>query len=498
MFGRIPNIFGSKRFLVAGDLMLDEYLFCEFTRISPEAPVPVYNISGRKHNLGGAGNVAANLIALGGEVDIIGHIGDDRAGKKVLSCLQELRINPEHLIISREYPTITKTRVMAGRGYQALRIDNEKKDPPCGKSVQKLCAFIKEAIKQYDCVVLSDYGKGMLTDGLLKHIISAAGSSGVPLVVDPKGNSYRRYEGAAVCTPNLKELEIACGREIRGDRELDKAARDVLEVSGIKNMVVTRGPCGISLYSEHRQWRREDFPAARKDIADVTGAGDTVVAVIAVCLADGIPLEKACAMANAAASLVVSRTGVTRASMTEIVSAMNHELKCFQRHTLAALVDRCRKEGKKIVFTNGCFDLLHTGHVKLLKSAGEMGDILVVGLNSDASVKRIKGPLRPVNNESIRAELLSGLSFVDFVTVFDEDTPEELIRVLKPDVLVKGADWQAGEIIGGDIVESSGGTVRLVDLEPGISTTGIIDRIVNSRLHKRGSGKTEQRPDGRC
>lgn len=478
MLGNSLDKLYGKQYLVIGDLMLDEYLYCEFVRISPEAPVPVYHILDRRYKLGGAGNVAANLVSLGGEVNIVGRIGKDEAGEKIASLLRQMGIGEECLVISPDYPTITKTRVMCGRNYQAVRLDHEKVSPPGREAGQRICSAARDALKKCDCAVISDYGKGMLTDDILGRVINCAGAGGVPVVVDPKGRDYRKYKGSTICTPNQNELAEASGREVRDDRDLNEAARTLLELSGIRNLAVTRGACGISLFREVRQWQREDFPAVKKDIVDVTGAGDTVAAVFAACLAGGVPLDEACIMANAAASVAVSRVGVAQPTLAEIAAEMNPGGKCFGRDVLASLLKRYRQKGRKIVFTNGCFDLLHSGHLKLLKQAREMGDILVVGLNSDASVRRIKGPLRPVNNQAVRAELLSGLSFVDLITVFDEDTPEETISLLAPDILVKGTDWDEKEVAGRGFVESMGGTVKLVDLVPGESTTGLIKKIV--------------------
>ena len=469
----------GKKVLVAGDFMVDRYIEGEVRRISPEAPVPVIEVRSEREVPGGAGNVINNILSLGGAARAVGCLGTDAEGDALLSMLKGRGADVSFIFRDKARPTIVKTRVVSGF-QQFLRYDKEKIAPPSVECMRFFRLHEEEIFEGADMVLLSDYGKGTFTQECAQFFIQGARRRGLKVVVDPKGRDYSRYYGATVCTPNLKELKEASGMPAESEEELLAAAEMVRGENGLGNVLVTRSEKGMSLIPG-AQGKKDDYPALAKEVIDVTGAGDTVVSVIALALAAGLPFSKACKMANRAASVVVSKFGSATATRVELIGDSLSKKETIPQKDAALLADCLRAQGKKIVFTNGCFDILHAGHISSFRRARELGDVLVVGLNSDASVRRIKGEKRPVIGEKDRAALLLGLETVDYVIIFGEDTPEGLIREIRPDVLVKGKDWESKQPVAGQrFVESYGGRVAFMQLEEGLSTTSIIEKIKKS------------------
>lgn len=469
----------GKRVLVVGDYMVDRYIEGGVRRISPEAPVPVIEVRSEREVLGGAGNVINNILALGGEAMAVGCIGTDGEGDNLLSMLQARGADVSCIFRDENRPTIVKTRVVSGF-QQFLRYDKEKIEPLSGACMRFFRAHEEEIFRRADIVLLSDYGKGTFTQECAQFFIQGARKRGLKVVIDPKGKDYSRYYGATVCTPNVKELKEATGSQVESEEELYAAAEKLREENGLNYVLVTRSEKGMSLIPGVKK-NKDDFPALAKEVVDVTGAGDTVVSVISLALAAGIPFPQACKMANRAASVVVSKFGSATATKMELIGDSISKKEVVAQKDAEILAECLRQQGKKIVFTNGCFDILHAGHISSFRHARALGDVLIVGLNSDASVRRIKGEKRPVIAEKDRAALLLGLEVVDYVIIFDEDTPEALIHAVRPDVLVKGKDWESKQPVAGqEFIESYGGRVAFMRLEEGLSTTSIIEKIKNS------------------
>ncbi len=466
--------------LCVGDLMLDRYVYGAVDRISPEAPIPVLRIERENSMLGGAGNVAANVRALGSACRFVSVVGDDRAGEELRQLVgAEIGVSMG-VIAEPGRQTTVKTRLIGGR-QQLLRTDTETVTPVSAGSAAAVSAMVREALPGVGAVILSDYGKGVLTEALVAALIAAARTAGLVVVVDPKGADYRRYKGASVVTPNRKELMQATGMPADTDAEVTAAAMRLIETCGVDAVIATRSERGMSVIT--RDGRAVHLPAEAREVFDVSGAGDTVVATLTAALAAGVPLEDSARLANLAAGIVVGKVGTAVVRAPELLEAMHiqewrhGEAKVASREPAADRVTRWRHLGKRIGFTNGCFDLLHPGHIALLTQARAACDVLVVGLNSDSSVKRLKGESRPVQNETARATVLASLSCVDLVVVFDEDTPEQLIHTLRPDVLVKGADYTIDTVVGAGFVQSYGGKVVLATLVAGQSTTNTIKRM---------------------
>ncbi len=462
--------------LSIGDIMLDRFVSGAVERISPEAPIPVLAVDRETVMPGGVGNVVSNIRALGGGIGVIAVVGDDPEAESLTKLLPASR--DVGLVRDKARPTAVKTRFIAG-GQQLLRADFETSRPVGAKIEERIVDELERLLPRAAALVLSDYGKGVLTDHVIQVAISGARAAGIPVIVDPKGADYARYRGATLVTPNLKELAEAAGSSGAGDAKVEEAARGVLAKSGIAAMVVTRGPEGLSVV-------KMDSPAVHvraqaREVFDVSGAGDTVVATLALSLATGADLPTAARLANLAASIVVGKVGTASVTSEELRAAADDESRVHSKlKTTAALVDlveRWRRRNLRVGFTNGCFDLLHPGHLSLIRQARSGCDRLVVGLNSDASVRRLKGPTRPVSSEAARAEILSAIADIDAVVIFDEDTPLRLIEALRPDVLVKGADYTIGQIVGADFVLSYGGQVLRAALEPGHSTTAVIAKM---------------------
>lgn len=465
---------------VVGDVMLDRYFWGKTNRISPEAPVPVVRIQEKSHVLGGAGNVAANLAGLGCRVHVVGVKGQDAAGGMVSALLAKLGcIDHLHMLPSRA--TTTKTRVMA-QGQQLIRLDEEEPASIPLEAERALAARIESVLEGAHAVILSDYAKGVLTPNLCRNIVQRCSRMRVPVIVDPKGTSWERYAGATCVSPNTSELAAVSGGSIDDESDFLEAARRVKARHNFDYLLVTRGPKGMALFGETGS--EILIPSQAREVFDVSGAGDTVVATLAACLGSGMNWESASRVANTAAGIVVGKLGTQPILFEELVNALHQqalqvESKVSPLVSAASLAKSWREKGETVVFTNGCFDLLHAGHIRLLQFAASKGSRLVVGLNSDSSVKRLKGVTRPILNQQERTVLLSALACVDLVVLFDEDTPYELIRALKPHVLVKGADYRPEEVVGHDLLPQWGGGIALAPLLEGMSTTGIVERVKN-------------------
>ncbi len=463
--------------LVIGDVMLDRYAYGEVERISPEAPVPILTVERETAMPGGAGNVVRNLTAINAAVAFIAVVGDDQAGSDLTGLVGGQPGVEPWLLVQSGRSTTVKTRYIAN-GQQLLRADNEDARPIPAKLAERMVRIARDGMVATSITVLSDYGKGVLTGDVAMKLIEAAHSVSRKVIVDPKGLDYSRYAGADIITPNRRELSEATGLPVGSVEEIVEAAQSLRAAHGFGALLVTRSEDGMTLVDGKGA---QHFPAEAKEVYDVSGAGDTVVATLAAGLAGGLDLPVAVRLANIAAGIVVGKIGTAVARQTELAAALTPEggalRKIVSREAAAEQVERWRRKNYRTGFTNGCFDLLHPGHVHLLEQARGECDRLVVGLNSDASVRRLKGPTRPVQPEAARAAVLASLASVDLVCVFDEDTPIELMKALRPDLLVKGADYAIQDVVGADLVESWGGRVMLAKLLPGHSTTATVARL---------------------
>jgi D-beta-D-heptose 7-phosphate kinase / D-beta-D-heptose 1-phosphate adenosyltransferase len=468
------------RALIVGDLMIDEYLWGKAERISPEAPVQVVDVVREELRLGGAGNVANNLVALGSKVTVCSVIGGDENGTILRHVFTGKGIDQSGIFEDPMRRTSKKSRVVAAH-QQIVRIDRESREPLSAASEEKVTSFIRNEAAGYDVILVSDYLKGTLTDAVMQAAVDAGRKHGIPVVVDPKGSDYGKYRGATILTPNRKEAELASGISIVGDEGLERAAAALVKDADLAALLITRSEEGMSLFQA--SGASVHIPTVAREVYDVTGAGDTVLAVIGFVLACGRSFEEAARLANVAAGIAVGKLGTSTVSPAEIIDEVGRghrdsDAKIKNLDVLAAIIQEEKNKGKRVVFTNGCFDLLHAGHVKYLQKARSFGDILVLGLNSDASVRRLKGDRRPLIGEEERAHLLAALDCIDYLVMFDEDTPLHLITTLKPLVLVKGGDYTPEGVVGKEVVESYGGRVELVELVAGRSTTSIIDKIL--------------------
>jgi D-beta-D-heptose 7-phosphate kinase/D-beta-D-heptose 1-phosphate adenosyltransferase len=470
--------FRDTRVWVAGDIMLDDYVKGDVDRISPEAPIQVVHVRKSKPFLGGAGNVARQLATLGARVRLCGMVGDDDAGNTILEMCDDHGIDSSGVGRLGSIPTTRKMRVLGQRDQQLLRLDWEEIVPQPPELTQPLIDRLAQG-SDPDVVLVSDYAKGFLERETVATLCSTARDRGAIVIADPKRQDFSHYRGANIIKPNLKELEVATGRDLRGEdaETVADVARPLVKELDLDAMVVTLGGRGMLVVK--RDGGSSVVEADRRAVFDVSGAGDTALAVLALGLAVGADIEDALALANTAAGVAVGEVGTTAVSNEDIVAALDLRpaAKIMSRRDLATQLQAWRLEGQKIVFTNGCFDLLHIGHLAILRSASELGDKLVLAINSDDSVRRLKGETRPLIPETERATLLAALECVDAITVFDEDTPLEILKELKPDILVKGQDYQLHEVVGRELVESLGGRVELVPLLPEHSTSALIERI---------------------
>ena len=474
----------EARVLVLGDVMLDRYVYGEVERMSPEAPVPVLRHQEQRAMPGGAGNVARNVAALGARALLIGLVGDDAGGRELAAMLGEEPGVEARLIIDPGRRTTVKTRFIAGR-QQLLRVDDETPIHAARETAASLLSALQAALPFADIVLFSDYAKGVLSDDVLARAIAVVHGAGKRLIADPKSRDFSRYAGADLLTPNRQELATATGESGNDDESIAAAARRAMAAGRIGAILTTRGERGMTLVAGAEPALH--IAAEGREIFDVSGAGDTVIATLAAALAVGAGLPQAARLANAAAGIAVGKLGTAVVHPADLLGALQardvlaSEAKVVSLDTALERIQRWRGAGDLIAFTNGCFDLIHPGHVSLLAQAKAAGDRLVVGLNSDASVGRLKGPGRPVQNETARGIVLASLGAVDLVILFEEDTPLELIRAIRPEILVKGADYRVDQVVGADLVQGYGGRVLLADLLSGHSTTGTISRATGGR-----------------
>ena len=473
---RLLDNITAKNILVVGDVMLDTYFFGDVKRISPEAPVPVFRKCSERSVLGGAANVASNLVAAGQNVSIMTVIGKDRNGEKLKAIFQEQGINVD-LVKALERNTTEKTRFLGGNNQQMFRLDIEDIVPINREDGQTMLAELENSINEYDLILVSDYLKGLLTYEFTQGIVQMARQRNIPVVIDVKDPKIDKYKKAYLLKPNLKELCDLTGRVVSDDHDIIEASEYVKEMCECNYILTTCGAKGMVLVGEDAPYFIE---SAGHEVFDVTGAGDTAIAYLSACMANGISMKDSVNIANSAAGIQVSKVGtscvfwheireymssLTEGAVHKLISGMSVE--GFRRNNL----------GKRIVFTNGCFDILHIGHIRYLQEAAKLGDKLVVGINSDQSVRRLKGDKRPINSELERAEMICALEFVDYVVIFEEDTPLELIKKIKPNILVKGGDYSDTYVIGTNEVKANGGKLVVLPFVEGKSTTNIIKRI---------------------
>ena len=476
---------GQPHVLVLGDLMLDRYVWGDAERISQEAPVILLHANKREERLGGASSVATLLRALGARVALAGIVGNDADSTRIRQMLTDLGIDHEAVIADPDRPSTVKERYIGRAQHrhpqQMIRVDYEVRQPVAGAMEEKLCQAVIQQIRKADIVLISDYDKGVCTPGLLSATIEAARGRGLRTVADPiRGHDYGKYHGCSAITPNRLEAGLATERVLNDGRQALEAAAQLREQLDLEAAIVTLDKEGMALV--HRDGRQQVFPTRPRQVYDITGAGDMVMSVLGMALAAGADYDPAIRLANIAGGLEVEKIGVATVTRDEILrdllragTAPNQKL--LPCDLLCQELDSRRRLGQRVAFTNGCFDVLHAGHVEYLHEARSQADVLVVGLNSDASVRTLKGASRPINPVEARALVLSGLQAVDYVTIFDEATPLELIRTLRPDVLVKGADYRKEDVVGADVVESYGGRVYLAPLREGYSTTRILQRL---------------------
>ncbi|MGH9783857.1 MAG: D-glycero-beta-D-manno-heptose 1-phosphate adenylyltransferase [Terriglobia bacterium] len=507
--GSLLRSLAGARLLVVGDFMVDRTIYGEASRISPEAPTPVIRVAETRQQLGGAGNVVRNVDSLGGEVFCSGVMGDDETATILKELLCEIRgCRACSMVQEPGRKTTLKTRVVATQAAQSsnrtsnraqesapdrpslyghqqvLRLDEETPHAASPETVAQMLGFAADVIPNVHGVVISDYAKGALPPAFLQQLIGVARAARKPVFVDPKAQDFGRYRGATVLTPNAAEAEIALGISFSASADVssvawERAVQDRLDDLSLDALLITRGPEGLSLIDRSGF---HHFPTSAREVFDVTGAGDTVLAAFALAAASGASYPDAAHLGNLAAGVVVGKAGAAVAYPFEVereldLRHVSAESKIRPRDEIAALAEALRRENKKIVFTNGCFDLLHVGHMHLLNEAKKLGDVLIVALNSDASVRRLKGDGRPIVSQADRADAIAALECVDFLVVFDESDPMELLRLIRPGVLVKGDDYSEAEVVGADFLKTYGGVVRLVPIRPGVSTTRLVERI---------------------
>jgi len=467
----------NPKLLVIGDLMIDHYLWGSCERISPEAPVQVVNVKSESVVLGGAGNVINNLNALGAQVDVISVIGGCEISDELKVLLTNIKVDTQYLITQKDRITSKKSRIIASQ-QQVVRYDRESTDEISHESQKEILTTFRSIIADYDAVLLSDYGKGVLTKGLTSSLIAIANENGKKVLVDPKGLDYSKYKGAFLLTPNKKEASEATQINIKDEVSLTRAIIQLKIQCNLDISLITLSEQGVAIYDDELR----THPTVAREVFDVTGAGDTVLASLGFALACEYKIDDAVEFSNLAAGVVVGKIGSATATLNEIIeyeSSLNKSTSDEHIKTLGeiiALSEELKTRGKKIIFTNGCFDILHAGHVRYLETSKSYGDILILGLNSDRSVTALKGEGRPINIQLDRAYILAALEAVDYVVVFDEDTPYDLIKAIKPHVLIKGGDYEGKEVVGQDIADE----LKLVQFVDGKSTTRTIEKIQKS------------------
>ena len=464
----------SPKLLVIGDLMIDHYLWGSCERISPEAPVQVINVNNESTLLGGAGNVINNLKALGANVDVISIVGECDISDELKGLLDDIEVDTKYMFIQQDRITSKKSRIIASQ-QQVVRYDRESTVEINNKSQNHILDTFKEIIANYDLVLLSDYGKGILTNKLTQSLINVANKYGKKVLIDPKGSDYSKYRGAYLLTPNIKEASEATKINIIDDTSLNQAIIQLKSQCDLDISLITLSDKGVAVYDDEFRIH----PTFSREVFDVTGAGDTVLASLGFALACDLNIDEAIEFSNFAAGVVVGKIGSATATLNEIIeyeSSLNKSFSEEHIKTLNEIIALCtelKARGKRVVFTNGCFDLLHAGHVKYLETAKSFGDVLIIGLNSDRSVTALKGEGRPINVQMDRAYILAALEVVDYVVIFDEDTPYKLIKAIKPHTLVKGGDYEGKEVIGQDIADE----LKLVEFIDGKSSTQTIEKI---------------------
>jgi len=465
---KTPNL------LVIGDLMVDQYLWGECDRISPEAPIQIINVDKENKLLGGAGNVVNNLKALGAKVDVISVVGDCETSTELKELLNDIEVNTKYLVTQKNRITSKKSRIIAAQ-QQVVRYDRESIDEISVKSQELILDSFMQIVANYEAVLLSDYGKGVLTNKLTQSLINIANEHNKKVLIDPKGPDFSKYKGAYLLTPNIKEASQATNINIRDDESLSQAIVRLKSECNLDISMITLSEKGVAIYDDELRIH----PTVSREVFDVTGAGDTVLASLGFALACELDIDKAVKFSNLAAGVVVGKIGSATTTLNEIIeyeSSLNKSSSDGHIKTISeitTLSEELSMRGKKIVFTNGCFDLLHAGHVRYLEAAKSFGDVLIVGLNSDRSVKALKGSDRPINMQMDRAYILAALEVVDYVVIFDEDTPYNLIKAIKPKTLAKGSDYEGKEVVGQDIAEE----LRLVKFVEGKSSSKTIKKI---------------------
>jgi len=464
----------SPKLLVVGDLMIDHYLWGSCERISPEAPVQVVNVKSESSVLGGGGNVINNLRALGAQVDVISIVGGCEISDELKSLLNDIQVGTQYLITQKDRITSKKSRIIAAQ-QQVVRYDRESSDEISTESQQTLADTFASIVNDYDAVLLSDYGKGVLTNNLTQSLITLANNHGTKVLVDPKGLDYSKYQGAYLLTPNKKEASEATGINIKDDTSLTQAITQLKTECDLDVSLITLSEQGVAIYDNELR----THPTVAREVFDVTGAGDTVLASLGFALTHNASIDKAVEFSNLAAGVVVGKIGSATATLNEIIeyeSSLNKSTSDGHIKTwneIGTITQELKHKNKNIVFTNGCFDILHAGHVRYLETAKSFGDVLIVGLNSDQSVRTLKGESRPINAEHDRAYILAALEAVDYVVIFEQDTPYDLIKLIKPHTLVKGGDYEGKSVVGQDIVDE----LKLVQFVEGKSTTKTIEKI---------------------
>ena len=475
--------FDNCHLLVVGDLMIDEYVWGEVDRISPEAPVQVVSVRNEKYTLGGSGNVVNNLVALGAKVSVIGVTGADSGNKLLLSKLENLGVNCHGIVQEKSRPTTKKTRIIADH-QQVLRIDRETKRDITSSTFKSVTRLAEKIIPNVNLVLISDYGKGLITHALIADLVRIAKQYNKLTIADPKGLDFTKYSGVSLLTPNSREASLAAGVEISDEKSIVVTGNRIIEKSGIDRLLITCGKDGMVLFEPgHEPYK---ISTKAREVYDVSGAGDTVMAVLGLGIAAGLTVKDATVLANTAAGIVVGKVGTATVNKEELSQAIDQiseksASKCKSLIEISQICRRFQKDHKRIVLTNGCFDLLHVGHIQLFSASKALGDVLIVAIDDDASVKLLKGPGRPVISVSERVRILSALDSVDYVVVFSTNDLDSVLKSIRPDILTKGMDYEATEILGREFVESYRGRIERIPISDEISATQIIANIKKNR-----------------